>query len=69
MFSISLTSLSGMGPYKTQFADYTDNDAVHRAFLTHRPKIIRVETPSNPILHIIDIRTMLTNAGKCVDAE
>lgn len=69
MFSISLTSLSGMGRFKTQFADYNDTDAVRRAFLAHRPKIIRLETPSNPILRIIDIRVMATIAGECVDAE
>lgn len=58
-------SLSDAGRFKTQFTDFTDTDVVRRACLRHRPKIIWVETPSNPLLRITDIRAMATLAREC----
>ena len=61
----AFSSLSASGRFKTQFVDFTDTEAVIRACLTHRPKIIWVETPSNPLLRITDIRAMATIAREC----
>ncbi len=61
----AFSSLSEAGRFKTHFADFTDTDAVRRVCLQHRPKIIWVETPSNPLLRITDIRAMATLAREC----
>ena len=61
----AFSSLSAAGRFRTQFIDFTDSDAVRRACLIHRPKIIWVETPSNPLLRITDIRAMTTLAREC----
>lgn len=61
----AFSSLSGMGRFKTQFADFTDTEALRRTCLTHRPRMIWVETPSNPLLRITDIRAMATIAREC----
>jgi cystathionine gamma-synthase len=61
----AFSSLSDAGRFKAQFIDFTDTDAVHRACLRHRPKMIWVETPSNPLLRITDIRAIATIAREC----
>ena len=61
----AFSSLSGAGRFKTHFTDFTDTEAVRRACLTQRPRIIWVETPSNPLLRITDIRAMATIAREC----
>ena len=61
----AFSSLSAAGRFKTQFTDFTDSEAVRQACLIHRPKIIWVETPSNPLLRITDIRAMTTLAREC----
>jgi len=61
----AFSSLSGTGRFKTQFTDFTNPDAVRRVCLLHRPKIIWVETPSNPLLRITDIRAISTIAREC----
>jgi len=61
----AFSSLSAAGRFKTRFVDFTDTDAVRRACLRHRPKMIWVETPSNPLLRITDIRGMATIAREC----
>jgi len=61
----AFSSLSDAGRFKTQFVDFTNTDAVRRACLRHRPKIIWVETPSNPLLRITDIRAIATVAREC----
>lgn len=61
----AFSSLSEAGRFKTQFVDFTDTDAVRRACLRHRPKMIWVETPSNPLLRITDIRAVATLAREC----
>jgi len=58
----AFSSLSATGRFKTQFTDFTDTDAVRRACEIYRPKMIWVETPSNPLLRITDIRAMATLA-------
>ncbi len=61
----AFSSLSDAGRFKTQFADFTDTDSVRRACLEHRPKMIWVETPSNPLLRITDIRAIAALAREC----
>ncbi len=61
----AFSSLSDAGRFKTRFTDFTDTDALRRVCLTDRPKIIWVETPSNPLLRITDIRAMATIAREC----
>ena len=61
----AFSALSAAGRFKTQFTDFTDSEAVRRACLTHRPKIIWVETPSNPLLRITDVRAMTSLAREC----
>jgi len=61
----AFSSLSDAGRFKTQFVDFTDINAVRRACLQQRPKMIWVETPSNPLLRITDIRAMARLAREC----
>ena len=61
----AFSSLSDAGRFKTRFVDFTRADAVRRACLKYRPRIIWVETPSNPLLRITDIREMSTLAREC----
>ena len=61
----AFSSLSDAGRFKTRFADFTDTDAVHRACLKYRPKMIWIETPSNPLLRITDIRAIASIAREC----
>ena len=61
----AFSSLSATGRFKTQFVDFTDTNAVRKACVQHRPKIIWVETPSNPLLRITDIRAMAVLAREC----
>ncbi|MBG3081362.1 cystathionine gamma-synthase [Proteus mirabilis] len=43
------------GAYRVIFVDQNDDVALQQA-LTHKPKIVFIETPSNPLLRITDIR-------------
>ena len=61
----AFSSLSDAGRFVTEFVDFTDTDAVRRACLRHLPKIIWVETPSNPLLRITDIRAIAAMAREC----
>ena len=61
----AFSSLSDAGRFNTQFADFTDTDVLRRACLRHRPKMIWVETPSNPLLRITDIRAVAALAREC----
>jgi cystathionine gamma-synthase len=58
-------SLAEAGRLQTKFVDFTDTDAVRRACLRHLPKIIWVETPSNPLLRVTDIRAIASIAREC----
>jgi len=61
----AFSSLSDAGRFKTRFVDFTDTRAVRRACKQQRPKMIWVETPSNPLLRITDIRAMAVIAREC----
>jgi cystathionine gamma-synthase len=49
------TSLAKRGALRVEFVDQTDQ-RVFAAALARRPKLVWVETPSNPLLRIVDIR-------------
>ena len=47
-------SLHKRGVLRVIFVDFSDDDSVHTALL-HKPKLIWIETPSNPLLRVTDI--------------
>ncbi|EKT59849.1 cystathionine gamma-synthase [Providencia rettgeri Dmel1] len=48
-------SQSQRGAYQVQFVDQSDESAL-RAALAKKPKLVLIETPSNPLLRIFDIQ-------------
>lgn len=56
-----LSALGRKGHFRVLFVDQTDAAAV-RAACEERPRITWVETPSNPLLRIVDIRAMARRA-------
>jgi cystathionine gamma-synthase len=56
-----LSALGRKNHFRVQFVDQTDAGAV-RAACAARPRLIWVETPSNPLLRIVDIRAMARHA-------
>lgn len=56
-----LSSLAGRGALRVAFVDQTDN-AAFSAALAEGPKLVWVETPSNPLLRIVDIRAAARQA-------
>lgn len=61
-----LSFRSARGHYRVAFVDQTDPDALAAA-LAERPKVVLVETPSNPLMRVVDIRR-ITAAAKAVGA-
>jgi len=61
----AFNSLSEAGRFKTRFVDFTDPEALRKAVQQYQPKMIWVETPSNPLLRITDIRAVATLARQC----
>lgn len=51
------------GHFKAEFVDQNDRDALEQA-LGRRPKLILAETPSNPLMRIVDIRALAAAAGE-----
>jgi len=47
-------SLAKKGHFRVEFVDQTDRPALERA-IARRPRLVLVETPSNPLLRIVDI--------------
>jgi cystathionine gamma-synthase len=58
-----LSGLAERGALKVEFVDQTDDQALKRA-MELRPRLIWVETPSNPLLRIVDIASIATSAHK-----
>jgi cystathionine gamma-synthase len=56
-----LSALARKNHFRVEFIDQTDAAAV-RAACAGRPRLIWVETPSNPLLRIVDIRAMARHA-------
>lgn len=50
-------SLAAKGQFEVRFVDQNDHDALSEA-VALRPRLILVETPSNPLLRIVDIDRM-----------
>jgi cystathionine gamma-synthase len=57
-------SLSAKGHFDVLFVDQTDERAVRKA-CARNPDLILVETPSNPLLRIVDIEEMAVAAKAC----
>lgn len=58
-------SLARAGRFRTRFSDFHDLEALRRECRLHRPRVIWVETPSNPLLRITDIRRLSVIAREC----
>jgi cystathionine gamma-synthase len=57
-------SLAAKGHFEVLFVDQTDAAAVQSACAS-KPRLILVETPSNPLLRIVDIKEMSVAARAC----
>jgi len=57
-------SLAEKGHFEVLFIDQTDETAV-RKVCARKPRLILVETPSNPLLRIVDIEEMSVAARAC----
>ena len=60
-----LSSLAARGHFRIQFVDQTDPEALAAAF-AGRPRMVLVETPSNPLLRVTDVAAV---ASLCRAAE
>ncbi|AWV14856.1 O-succinylhomoserine (thiol)-lyase [Methylobacterium sp. XJLW] len=56
-----LSFRSARGHYRVAFVDQTDPDALAAA-LAERPKVVLAETPSNPLMRVVDIRRITADA-------
>ncbi|HEY5810038.1 MAG TPA: cystathionine gamma-synthase [Povalibacter sp.] len=54
-------SLQKRGSLRVEFVDQTDAKALDAA-IAMKPKLVWIETPSNPLLRIVDIRTIAAKA-------
>jgi cystathionine gamma-synthase len=57
-----LRSLAARGLFDVVFADLTDPDAAEALRTGRRPRLVWIETPSNPLLRITDVRTIAAAA-------
>ena len=55
------SNLARRGQLRVEFVDQTD-DAAMSAELARKPKMVWVETPSNPLLRVVDIRKLADQA-------
>src|SRR5690606_35068344 len=51
-------ALAAKGAFELDTVDLTDSDALARA-LAQRPAVVWIETPSNPLLRITDLRAVI----------
>ncbi|MBD8164787.1 cystathionine gamma-synthase [Erwinia persicina] len=56
-------SLSKRGAYRVKFVDQGDEAAL-RAALAEKPKLVLIESPSNPLLRVVDIATICQAAAE-----
>lgn len=56
-----LVGRAAKGQFKVAFVDQTDADGLGKA-LQERPALVLVETPSNPLMRIVDIHAVATRA-------
>ncbi len=59
-----LTARAKRGHFELVYANQTDERTLSAAFV-RKPKLVLVETPSNPLLRITDIRAVVAHAKKC----
>jgi len=59
-----LNALSARGQFRTEFIDQSAANIEERV-LALRPRLILIETPSNPLLRITDIRRLASAARRC----
>lgn len=57
-------TLANKGHFEVLFVDQTD-DKAFAAALVRKPKLVLTETPSNPLLRIVDIRKIATQVKAC----
>lgn len=60
-----LCALAEKGHFKLEFIDQYDPHAVEKAFAAHTPRMVLIESPSNPVLRIADIGDMAARAKAC----
>ena len=58
-------ALAGQGRFRARFIDFHDLEALRRECRLHRPRLLWVETPSNPLLRITDLRRVAQIAREC----
>lgn len=61
-----LSFRAARGHYVVDFVDQTDSDALSTA-MARQPKVVLIETPSNPLMRVVDIRRV-TAAARAVGA-
>jgi cystathionine gamma-synthase len=61
----AFNSLAQKGRFRTRFTDFSDTARLRDECLRLRPRIIWVETPSNPLLRLTDIRRVAVIAREC----
>ncbi len=61
-----LLALERQGALKVRFVDFTDESA-YSAAMAERPKLVWIETPSNPLLRVTDLAAVI-GAGKAIGA-
>ena len=59
-----IKALAAKGHFELELVNQTDPDALAAAF-ARRPRMIWVETPSNPLLRVTDIRAVVDGARSC----
>ena len=59
-----LTARAKRGQFELDYVNQTEPEALAAAF-TRKPKLVLVETPSNPLLRITDIREVVAHAKEC----
>lgn len=58
-----IQSRAERGHFRTLFVDQNDRSTLREA-LSHRPRLVLVETPSNPLMRIVDIAAVASMAKK-----
>ena len=59
-----LNSSAEAGRFKVKFVDLTDTAALE-SYFAEKPKMVLIETPSNPLLRITDIKAVVAAAKSC----
>ena len=60
-----LSALSEKGHFKLRFINQYDDKALEQAFNENTPRMVFIESPSNPVLRIADIKDIAARADEC----